>query len=234
MGRLEKHQKKQLTVTIIISAIIFFITLYFVLTFGIKALLSVSVFVASLSSKKPEPTLTKNTDLYGSITIDSIPTATNSSKIIISGSVLNLNRVEFYLNGEKIKEIVLTSSDSFFEEIEELKEGNNEVYVKGKTDDGKIVKQSKKFTVLYKSQKPKLEIQEPAEGAKTSQSEIKIKGVTDKETFIKVNDSPVVVDAVGNFETTVRLKEGENKITVIAEDQAGNQEEKSLTVFYQP
>ncbi len=234
MSRLERHQKKQLTTTIVISTIIFFITLYFILTVGIKALLSVSVFIANLTGKKTEPPLTKNSNLYGSINIDSIPLATNSATIIISGSVFNLNQVEFYLNGEKIKEITLTSSDNFSEEIGQLKEGDNEIYVKGKTDDGKIVKQSKKFTVFYKSQKPKLEIQEPSDKTTTSKSEIKIKGSTDKETFIKVNDSPVVVDAVGNFETTIRLKEGENKITIVAEDQAGNQEEKSLTVIYQP
>lgn len=234
MKRFERHQKKQLTTAPIIFTVILFITIYFVFAIGIKILLNLSVFIANLTSKKTEPSPVKNTTIYGSIYIDNIPPATNSAKIVIAGSVFNLNKVEFYLNDEKVKEITLYSSDNFSEEIGELKVGDNEVYVKGKTIDEKIVKQSKKFTVFYKPKKPKLELVEPADNTKTSQSEIKIKGSTDKETFIKVNDIPVVVDAVGNFETNLRLKEGDNIITIIAEDQAGNQEEKTLKVTYQP
>lgn len=233
MSRLEKHQKKELTSTIIVFAVILLITLYFIFTVGIKLLLNVSVFIANLTSKKTETIFTKNSDIYGSVNIDSIPSATNSAKIVVTGSVFNLNLVEFYVNGEKVKETTLSASDNFSEEIGDLKNGNNEIYVKAKTQDGKIVKQSKKFTVLYKSEKPKLEIQEPTEASKTSKSEIKIKGSTDKETFIKVNDFPVVVDAIGNFETNIRLKEGDNTITIIAEDQAGNREQKTLTITYQ-
>ena len=58
-------------------------------------------------------------------------------------------------------------------------------------------------------------------------------GETDKETYIKVNDLPVVVDAQGVFQTMVKLKEGENKIAIIAQDVAGNSEEKILILTYE-
>ncbi len=219
--------------TIILSIGIFLIILYFIFNLGIRVLLSTAAFIANLRNKATETSLRKNSDVYALINIDSIPTATNSAKILITGSVLNFDQVEFYLNEEKIKEINLYSSDSFSEEIGDLLEGENEIYVKGKTKDNKISKQSKKFLVIYKKNKPKLEIDEPADQTKTSQPEIRIKGKTDKEVFIKINDSPVVVDALGNFETNIRLKEGENIITVIAEDQAGNYEKKVITATYQ-
>ncbi len=199
-----------------------------------RVLLSTSVFIAHFFTKNTEIKQTKNNDIYSFVNIDSIPSATNSANIIVSGSVFNINHITFYLNGKKIKEVTLKSSDNFSEEIDNLKEGDNEIFVRGKTIDGKTIKESKKFNVFYKKNKPKIEIKEPVDGDKTSQPEITIKGSTEKETFIKINDLPIVVDALGNFETVFRLKEGENKIKIVAEDQAGNQNEKIITVFYQP
>jgi hypothetical protein len=195
--------------------------------------LNASVFVANLTSKKVQNQLIKNDDTYGSIDIDSIPTATNAARIIVGGSVINLSSLEFYLNGEKVQEISLNSSDSFSEIIGDLKNGQNTVYIKGKLQGSNNTRESKEFSVLYKPEKPKLEISEPADKSKTSKTEIKIKGITDKETFIKVNELPVVVDPQGNFETSVQLKDGENLFTVIAIDIAGNNEIKTISVTYQ-
>ena len=60
-----------------------------------------------------------------------------------------------------------------------------------------------------------------------------IKGVTDKEVFIKINDFPVVVNANGDWETSIKLNEGNNSIIIIASDLAGNTETKTLTINYQ-
>jgi len=212
--------------------IILLLVLYFIFTVGIKLLLNASVFVANLTSKKVQNQLIKNDDTYGSIDIDSIPTATNAARIIVGGSVINLSSLEFYLNGEKVQEISLNSSDSFSEIIGDLKNGQNTVYIKGKLQGSNNTRESKEFSVLYKPEKPKLEISEPADKSKTSKTEIKIKGITDKETFIKVNELPVVVDPQGNFETSVQLKDGENLFTVIAIDIAGNNEIKTISVTY--
>jgi len=67
----------------------------------------------------------------------------------------------------------------------------------------------------------------------TNNQEIKVKGNTDKETYIHINDIPVVVDANGAFETSVRLKDGDNQINATAVDIAGNIETKTLKVIYQ-
>ncbi len=212
---------------------VLFLVIYFIFTMGIRLLLNASVFIANLTAKKQSNQVQKTADQYGSIYIDSIPTATNSSRISIGGSVVNLASIEFYLNAEKVKEITLNASDSFSEEIGDLKKGQNAVYVKGKFKDSNNAKQSKEYSVFFKSEKPKLEIKEPVDKSKTSKSDIKIKGSTDKETFIKVNDLPIVVDANGNFETGVHLKDGDNSFTIVAEDIAGNVETKTISVTYQ-
>lgn len=234
MSRLENYQKKQTTKNLFISFFIFLIIIVFIFTYGIKLLLNFSSFIARITENKSKTTsLLKNQNFIGNIDIDSIPTATNSSKIIVGGSVVNFNKLEFYLNGEPVKETPLSSSDIFEEEIGELKSGQNEVFIIAKFTSEEQEKKSKVFNVVFKSEKPKLEIKEPQDNLKSLKQEIQIAGSTDKEIYIRVNDLPVVVDAQGNFQTFLKLKEGENKISITAQDTAGNIEAKTLTVTYQ-
>jgi len=234
MSRLQKHQKKQLIKSTLLYLFILFAIIYFISTIGLKLLLNTAVFFGNLGStpKNVSPTST-NSDFIGNISIDSIPTATNSAKFVIGGSFTNFDQLEFYINGERVNKITVSASNEFSEEIGDLKKGLNEIYVLAKSKKEKKEKKSKIFTIFYKSDKPKLEISEPTDKSKVNKQEIKIVGLTDKETFITVNSLPLVVDSQGNFQTTIRLKEGENKIEIIAQDIAGNQEQKNLTLTYQ-
>lgn len=230
--RLEQHERRKYQTSILLIIFVLIAILYFIFTVGIKLLLTVSTFVANISSKKTETQSNKKEEQFASISIDSIPDATNSAKLYIGGSVSNINHILFYINGDKVKEISL-SNDSFSEEIGDLKSGNNEVFVKGKQDNVSSEKKTKIFNVIYKSEKPKLEISEPTDGSKTNKTDITIKGTTDKETYIKINNLPIVVDSQGNFQTMVTLKDGENIIPIIVEDIAGNIEKKDLKITYQ-
>lgn len=232
MGRLERVQEKKLRNKIILYIVILFFVLYFIFTVGIKLLLNSSSFIAGLFPQPSTKPLSKREDTFSSIDVSSIPQATNSAKFIVSGSILNLDILDFYLNGKKVKEIE-SSSDTFSEEIGDLEKGDNNFYIQAKSKDSKIKKNTITYKVFYKNEKPKLEIAEPADNLTTNNQEIKVKGSTDKETYVHVNDLPVVVDANGGFETTVRLKDGDNQIVITAQDIAGNMETKSLKVTYQ-
>ncbi len=226
-------QKNTLSKTIIIFIVLLLTTVILVSTVGLKLLLNYSVFIANFFSKKTSTTLNKTSDVYGSISIDNIPTATNSAAIVVSGSVVNYDKIQFFINDEKVKEIDSLASDTFSEEIGDLTKGDNKVYIKALTKDGNQSKTTVSYPVLFKDEKPKLDISEPKDGDKTSKTEITIKGSTDKEVFVKINDLPITVDANGNFQTSVRLKDGDNVINIIASDEAGNFETKTLKVTYQ-
>lgn len=233
MKHSELHQQKKFQTTIILIVISLVLLIYFLFTVGFKLILSVSTFIATITSKKTDTTVQKTNDQYGSVSIDSIPNATNSAKIFIGGSVVNFNQVLFYINGDKVKETSLSSSDNFLEEIGDLKKGNNEIFIKAKQSNSPMQKQTQVFSVLYKDEMPKLEISEPANDSKTNKTEINVKGSTDKETYVRINEMPVVVDANGNFQTTISLKEGENVIQISAEDIAGNIEKKEIKIVYE-
>jgi len=232
MGRLERVQEKKMKNMILLYVGILFVVLYFIFTFGIKLLLNTSSLVSGLFPQPSIKLAPKNEDNFTSVDISSIPQATNSAKIIISGSILNFDVVDFYLNKIKVKEIV-SSGDIFNEEIGDLEKGENSIYITAKSNDSKIEKSTITYKVFYKSEKPKLEITEPSGNTTTNTQEIKVRGNTEKETYIHINELPVVVDANGSFETSVRLKDGDNQIVATAVDIAGNTETKTLKVTYQ-
>jgi len=232
MGRLERVQEKKMKNTIIMYLVILFIVLYFIFTFGIKLLLNTSSFISGLFPQPSTKPLSKTEDSFNAIDISSIPQATNSAKIIVSGSVLNFDSLVFYLNKVKVKEVD-SAADIFNEEIGDLEKGENSVYILAKSKNSKTEKSTITYKVFYKSEKPKLEISDPSDNSTTSNQEIKVKGSTDKETYIHINDIPVVVDVNGNFEMSIRLKDGDNQITTKAQDIAGNEETKTIKITYQ-
>ncbi|MFH0830594.1 MAG: PKD domain-containing protein [Parcubacteria group bacterium] len=77
---------------------------------------------------------------------------------------------------------------------------------------------------------PKLEIKSPEDGFETDESTVEVKGVTDLSATVEVNGEEVD-NELGSFSTKVDLEEGENKITVIATDPAGNQTKEEFTVI---
>lgn len=232
MRRLERVQEKKLKNKIITYFFVFFLVIYFIFNYGIKFLLNTSSFISGLFPQPSAKPLSKIEESFNSIDISSIPQATNSAQIVISGSILNFDVLDFYLNGKKIKQIE-PSSDTFSEEVGDLEKGDNNIYIKARSKDSQTVKNTINYKVFYKSEKPKLEITEPSDNFTSNSLEIKIKGKTEKETYIHINDLPVVVDANGNFETSIRLKDGDNQIRATAQDIAGNTETKTLKVTYQ-
>ena len=231
MSRLEKHQNKQLAQKIAISIVLFVAFIFFFFSVGIKMLVSFTLFINQLanggSSKQQS---TQQTESFNSVNMDPIPSATNSSTLLFSGSSLNFDRLEIYLNDEKQDEIAI--SDSFTGEVKGLEKGPNTVHFIAKSTKSKELKKTPSYEVLYKSDKPKLEVQEPNDNSRVNKDDVKISGLTDKETTIRVNGQPLIVDVAGKFTTMFRLKEGENKIQITAEDIVGNMEIKDLTVTY--
>lgn len=225
---------KKIQTKIILGFFILLLLFYFLFNFGFKIIFSVSSFISNLNHKiSPTPNSQKES-FIGEINIDSIPQATNSPRILVQGTVVNFDTVSFYLNDRKVKTIDLSEELNFSEELGDLEEGKNIVYALAKNKVYSISKKTPLYEVFYKEKKPKLEIFTPKDGEKINNNEVIIKGQTDKETFVKINEMPVIVDANGNFENSLIIKnEGENKIQITASDIAGNIETKEITVFYQ-
>jgi len=233
MSRLESHRQKNLYQRIYILAALLIIFIIFMYTVGLRLIIDGSLMLSGVNknTKIIENVSSINND-FSNLLVDHPPTATNAASILLTGSVINFDQVEFYLNDEKIKDISPTDGN-FSEIIDNLQKGDNQIFLVAKSSSDKRLKKSDVYEILYKNEKPKLEITQPIDQTKTSQQEIIISGKTNSETYIRINNRPVVVDSKNEFRSSEVLKEGENKFEIIAEDAVGNTETKQLTVIYQ-
>lgn len=233
MSRLQQHRQKEQTKKILLLLVVIVILMGVFFQIGLKSIISATVFINNLvrgnTTSQNEVPEDAASSFYGIINIDEPEAATSEATIILSGDASEFEKVEFYLNNVKVEDATIKNG-SFNEEIGRLREGENKVYILATADSGKIKKKSEVYTVNYINEPPELEIESPKDGDKTTNTEIQVKGKTDKGTSVRVNNFPVVVDFEGNFSTNVRLKEGENTIEVTSTDIAGNTEKKEIKV----
>lgn len=77
---------------------------------------------------------------------------------------------------------------------------------------------------------PYLAVLEPADGGIVEGSELYVRGKTDKESRLSINDQPTLVRDDGTFSERVNVQPGQNTLTVVAVNQFGKEERKVVTV----
>jgi len=230
MTTIQSHKNRLFKKQVALFGFLLLLTVIFLFSFGFKILFGTSLFINQIFNKD-DALITPTKEIFlGDLTIDSIPEATNSATILVSGFIDKFDSVAIYLNETKVDEIKI-ASNSFNFEIKDLQKGENKLYFLAKSNKHKEKKQTETFKVLYADEKPKIEIKEPADQLKTVKNEIKIIASTAKENVTKINGFPIVLDVQGNFESSVKLKNGENKIIILVIDIYGNSEEKTLTII---
>jgi transcriptional regulator with XRE-family HTH domain len=70
---------------------------------------------------------------------------------------------------------------------------------------------------------PLLEVQEPIEGQLVAGDLLAVKGKTNPEAFIEVNNQPVLVEESGYFETEIEVSNDTNEVVVIAKSRSGKE-----------
>lgn len=75
-----------------------------------------------------------------------------------------------------------------------------------------------------------LMVSSPVDGAQLTGMSVVVKGQTTPAADVAINQLDVKADSKGNFSAMISLDEGENVITVIANDDIGNYAEKNITV----
>lgn len=202
---------------------------------GVKLILGI-LFLSSRiapSDKIQEKTQQQEDQILlpANITVYEIPEATNSAPIKIKIQTENIDKLEVFLNNESVDKFDLTKEILEDIKIDKLQEGENEVFFIGRRRDKNEKVKSRVYTVVFDSTPPELKIESPEPNLSTIQDFVIIKGQTEQETRVFVDNISVVVLPDGNFEYQYFLKEGENKIIIKAIDKAGNQTEKELTVI---
>ncbi|MFZ1549479.1 hypothetical protein IPH70_02720 [Candidatus Roizmanbacteria bacterium] len=232
LDRIKSKRSKQQTIVLVVIGVV---AGWFVLTSGFSFLINSSVYVGNLfGGGKSEYDFGTAPKFY-SVQFDEIPAATNSAGLTVSGVADNLDEIKFYLNGKLTKKIRVDSDGKFSTILSNYDQGNNSLYAIGANNKTSETKKTDTVSFLYITTKPIIEISEPTDGSKTPRDEIKVSGKTNsgEDVTVRIQGLLSTVDSNGNFQSFVRLKEGENKIKITVNDTAGNSEEKEITVSYE-
>lgn len=229
--REEKRTKKILVLTFIGITILLALTV----TLGVPLIIGVSVFISNLANRA---SVVENSDKTAPFppVLSSLPSATNSATLKLSGYGEPGANVYIYLNGTQVKKILLASDGTFSYNEKILKDGINTLYAKAQDAVGNISEPSEKQVILFTNKPPKLEISNPQENQNftKSQQETTIKGITDPGVDLRINDRFVSVNDDGTFAFTLRLHDGENTLSLVARDQASNETKLERKVTYSP
>lgn len=232
--RLERKSKKNFYLTIIVCAVLLYILLaWFIPTF----IGSLSLLNRFKSPLKTQESITENASLAPPVL--NIPfEATSTAEILVKGYSLSNTTVEIYLDGD-LKSSVKTSEDgSFISDPIELNLGINNISGITVDNNGNKSLSSKPISITYSNEKPILEIQSPSDNQeiKGGDKKVTVSGKTnaDKDIVITINGNRAIVNSEGNFSQIVEINEGDNNITIIAVDTAGNSTQVSRKVIYKP
>ncbi len=138
---------------------------------------------------------------------------TNESLIIVTGAVPK--GASLKVNGQE----ATVGTDGQFEREVILQEGDNILRIEATDDVGNVT--SQEIIVHRKSTAPSLSVN-VEDGTTFQQAEVQIIGKTDSGATVLVGGQGVTVSSLGEFQTTVKLLNGENLLEVVAQDQAGN------------
>lgn len=227
---LDKQSKKQFYISVVGIIVILF--LFF--RFGLAIIGDVASFVSGFGreeeiGKRPNAEIPLTPPL-----LDDLPEATDKQTLTISGTTsVSDGEVEIFVN-ERLKDTVILRNSNTFETELNLVEGENVIQVRI-TQDGRKGELSGEYRISYLKDKPKLEISSPSDlqTFKKEDQAITVKGTTQSENTVTVNDLVAIVDSSGTFSISINLVEGENQLKIAVQNPAGVKEEKTLTVKYE-
>jgi len=229
--RLEQKSEKNLALSVL--GIILIILL--VLKFGIPFLVNLSNFLSGSKNNQPQSNaIQQDTSFIAPPVLNSFPEATASANISISGIAFKNQTINLYVDGN-LTDSTKTHDDGGFVFNETIKHGENSLQAKAVIN-GKESDFSNTVTITLKSAPPSLNIISPSDGQSFSkdQNTATVKGTTDQDIKVTVNGFWAITDNNGNFSYDLPLRNGENKIVVIATDMAGNKNEKDIKANYSP
>lgn len=169
--------------------------------------------------------------------VNTPPEATNSAQISLSGFAEAGSEILLKKDDVVLEKTIADASGMFsFSELK-LQKGNNEYRLTSMDQAGNESAPSPSVIIQFDTEKPKLLVTSPKDGAKffgSNERLLTIEGETDQDSSVSLNNRSLVVGIAGSFSTSYELQEGENQLEFLATDIAGNTSSILVKVTYQP
>ncbi|HCM82355.1 TPA: hypothetical protein DIS60_03240 [Patescibacteria group bacterium] len=205
----------------------------FLALFGVKMLVGFSLFVDKLRGSTPT-NQQQTQEILLPPQLDTLPAAVNTEEIRISGRTKGDVTILLYVNEQQTDKTKPEKDGTFVFPNVKIKEGFNTISAKAIDEKNNTSDLSDVLTIQVKKSKPTLDITSPSENAEISGEKqmATITGKTESDNTVSVNERFVVVKSDGSFSYDLPLKDGEQIITIIAKDLAGNETKAERKVTY--
>lgn len=232
--RLARKSRRNFILTLIIVVLLIYSTFTWILPFLINGL----GFIKSIV-KPSQKILSQPKELLGTLAppVLNIPyEATNTAQINIRGYATPNSKVKIYIDDEPKQTVSVLDDGSFAIENVILNLGANNIYGKTISEQDKESLPSKTIRIIYDNEKPILEIFEPEDGKNIEggDKKVKVRGKSEPQAKVFINDALVVVSPDGTFNMDYPLNEGDNIITIKSVDRANNSTETVRRVTFKP
>lgn len=220
-SHLRKQMEEQTKHTIVVSTIGSILIIAGLIFLGPKVLSSMSLLV---QSNNDSSTKSQTDVIVTSPILDPLPISTNSAQMIVSGQAQKNRKIKLFVNDTNMGEKDTDSDGSFRFTNVKLSDGENVVKATSLAGD-KESNSSRTQTVRYMSKAPTLTVDSPTDNQEIhgGDKKVSISGKTDSGIQVTINGVYALSKPDGSFSFTLAISDGDNTITIVASDDAGNQ-----------
>jgi len=202
---------------------------------GIPSLVKLAIFLGDLRSSA-QPVVGEDTVPPAIPILQPTDEATNSATIRISGFAEDGTTIVLSNNGSDANEVLVENNGEFLFDAVRLHEGENAITVRAVDKAGNTSRSSSPLTINYDNIPPTLTVESPVDKARflgTAEKIVRITGKTESGSIVRVNGALAILSSEGTFASSYSLVSGENTLTIVASDRAGNETLVTRTVFYE-
>lgn len=233
-SRLESVEEKRNIKRAILFIVLTICSITFLVTFGLGFMAKFASFFSSIR-KTNSPLEKTNITPPAPPSFDNFSETTNKTPLEISGRIEIGNTV--VINFNSLEDEILADNNGQFSTKLTLVKGENTLFAYAKDAKGNSSKKTTEYKIVYDNEPPKIDISSPSDGASfygKKQQNVSIKGSTDADSSLTINDRLVSINDDGSFSYDFVLSEGENNLTIKTVDKAGNETQTSLKLNFSP
>lgn len=225
----QKEQKKLMKQTLIISGVAVLVLLAFVFVILPQAIRLAATVLDGTPIGEPSDSVPPQPPI-----IAAPVTATYSATLAVEGVGEPETEAVVVVNSQEVGRTRIDSDGEFTYDVP-LSEGENTVvfYSVDKADNESVKTQN--YMITLDTEVPTISVEQPLSGQTIElrkNQTTEIKGTTEPNARVFVNDRLVYASATGAFSLKYQLAEGENKLVIRAVDKAGNEAQVELTVTF--
>ncbi|MBI2599761.1 hypothetical protein HYW43_02460 [Candidatus Daviesbacteria bacterium] len=231
--KLARNSQRNFIITLVLIVLLLYVTLTWILPFLIN---SVS-FVKNIVTPSAKVVTTPQTNATLAPPVLNIPyEATNSGRIDIPGYATPKAKIKLYIDDEDKQKVDADENGNFIFQNINLSLGTNNIYAKTIDENNTESLPSKLIKVIFDNQKPTLTLNSPEDNKiiQGGDKKVNFSGKTDPGNAVFINNSQVIVDKDGNFNSEQLLNEGDNNFNIKALSKASNTTEIARKVTYNP